>query len=38
MERILSRYKLRDAIKVRRAALMVSGQLDFQAMRQALQV
>ncbi|MDR1241846.1 MAG: AAA family ATPase [Deltaproteobacteria bacterium] len=38
MERILSRYKLRDAIKVRRAALMVSGQLDFQAMRQALRV
>jgi BioD-like phosphotransacetylase family protein len=38
MERMLGRYKLRDAIKVRRAALLVSDNLDFQAVRQALRV
>jgi BioD-like phosphotransacetylase family protein len=38
MERMLSRYRLRDAIKIRRASLMVSENIDFPALRRALQV
>ena len=36
MEKMLGRYKLRDAMKIRQAAQIVSGNLDFQAIRSAL--
>ncbi|MDL2306691.1 phosphotransacetylase family protein [Desulfovibrio sp. OttesenSCG-928-C06] len=36
MEKMLGRYKLRDAVKIRQAAQMVSNNLDFQAIRESL--
>lgn len=38
MEFVLSRHKFRDAVKIRQAAQLVAGTLDFSAIREALEI